>query len=669
MALKDALAKKGGLTLSQLANYDDLATDALVDRVYFWTTIRKNRMRYSACRGLHEEDIAKILRDTVIINKDPAKAMDQLLEQPGLKKYLQRLGTKDEKEHFKRHLRKYVNIYMPDCPWEVSTTNRYTIVSHEASVVARKEIKKNEVIKYLCGIQVAMTKEEEETLDLNKRDFSIVMSSRKKAPSLFLGPARFANHDCEANARLTTAGPNGMAIVSKRDIEVGEEITVSYGEDYFGEDNCECLCATCEKYRRNGWGPTKDSDSETTAEEPQEPEHDGPYSFRKKRRYGTDSAIASRDTTTEPTSTDRRKRRKTNASQPHDSPKSQSKKPRKNSIPQIKMERTDSQVSQEAPASTIEEEQRPTTASAKLRAMRIQQRNSWFATVLAAPESFSASSPGSLSDASQPSTQSTAATSVDEEVSPKIHPVRQLKTADIGTSRPVNGISEAAQPPIEVKVDASEVQVTNSGTHPRRESSESALSELSDSVAFDDANQQLVRQKRLKTPPRTRSQSHAAHPPPVPIPTIESTEPEDAYQRHPGDYTLTPLLLAAKYSRWVVCRTCDADFVQEEAYLTRAACPRCERHSKLYGYTWPKTDKEGKYDSEERVMDHRIINRFIPPDEEREIRKGKKTLQEELAKRRASSISEAERTRTESEGLSTPRRGGRTRSRLSAVFA
>ena len=33
MALKDALAKKGGLTLSQLANYDDLATDALVDRV------------------------------------------------------------------------------------------------------------------------------------------------------------------------------------------------------------------------------------------------------------------------------------------------------------------------------------------------------------------------------------------------------------------------------------------------------------------------------------------------------------------------------------------------------------------------------------------------------------------------------------------------------------
>lgn len=31
--LEEALKKKGGLTLSQLANYDDILTDALVDRV------------------------------------------------------------------------------------------------------------------------------------------------------------------------------------------------------------------------------------------------------------------------------------------------------------------------------------------------------------------------------------------------------------------------------------------------------------------------------------------------------------------------------------------------------------------------------------------------------------------------------------------------------------
>ena len=31
--LDEALKKKGGLTLTQLANYDDIITDALVDRV------------------------------------------------------------------------------------------------------------------------------------------------------------------------------------------------------------------------------------------------------------------------------------------------------------------------------------------------------------------------------------------------------------------------------------------------------------------------------------------------------------------------------------------------------------------------------------------------------------------------------------------------------------
>lgn len=33
MALDKALSKKAGLTLAQLASYDDLVTDALVDRV------------------------------------------------------------------------------------------------------------------------------------------------------------------------------------------------------------------------------------------------------------------------------------------------------------------------------------------------------------------------------------------------------------------------------------------------------------------------------------------------------------------------------------------------------------------------------------------------------------------------------------------------------------
>jgi hypothetical protein len=33
MTLKDALTKKGGLTLAALASYDDVITDAVIDRV------------------------------------------------------------------------------------------------------------------------------------------------------------------------------------------------------------------------------------------------------------------------------------------------------------------------------------------------------------------------------------------------------------------------------------------------------------------------------------------------------------------------------------------------------------------------------------------------------------------------------------------------------------
>ncbi len=62
-----------------------------------------------------------------------------------------------------------MSIYLPDCPWEVNTTNRYTIVTQEASITARRFIKRNEPIKYLSGIQVLITPEEEQEMALRKK--------------------------------------------------------------------------------------------------------------------------------------------------------------------------------------------------------------------------------------------------------------------------------------------------------------------------------------------------------------------------------------------------------------------------------------------------------------------------------------------------------------------
>ena len=58
---------------------------------------------------------------------------------------------------------------------------------------------------------------------------------------------RFLNHSCEPNAELLErkCGKRSgriLVVVVTRDIEAGEEVTINYGDDYFGED---CLCRPC----------------------------------------------------------------------------------------------------------------------------------------------------------------------------------------------------------------------------------------------------------------------------------------------------------------------------------------------------------------------------------------------------------------------------------------
>ncbi|GAM88886.1 hypothetical protein ANO11243_069200 [Dothideomycetidae sp. 11243] len=602
--LEDALAKKGGLTLSQLVDYDDRVTDALVDRVSYWAEIRKLRPGFHPVRGVREEDVCRIVQNHVILNKDPITAAQKLMDLPGLKKYNQSLKTKDEKEHFQRHLGRYVRIYMPDCPFEVCTTNRYTITTHEAAVFARKQIKKGDVIKYLTGVQVAMTKKEEEELDLKNRDFSIVMSSRKKTPSLFLGPARFANHDCNANAKLSTTGHHGMQIVCARNIEIGEEITVTYGVDYFGEDNCECLCATCEVLQRNGWTRRRKHRSKTkdtpAAESPMPEPVSTPdtYSLRRKRKFTfdanthspipTSSVSASASSSPAP-----RKRQKTHGDAALVTPALSVSSPRSPIISEVALKVT--------AAPNLRPVRSPATTSIRQSLTTKVNRRREYLSESSAPRSLSPAS--SLLGNSQASSTATDATSVD----------------DLPTTKTIKAESQSG--------------------------SESDLSELSAQCSLDDVALRVVRRRKQRgLAPTRQSLRHKSA-----IPTIEHsispcpydsdsassttssihshtdipTEPRPP-RRRPGDYTLTPLLLTNAYSRWIECRNCPDVFVQENAYQTRAYCPRCERHSKLYGFAWPKTDRDGKGDKEERVLDHRTVHRFVAPGEEKLERKGRR---------------------------------------------
>ncbi|KAF8861318.1 hypothetical protein BDZ45DRAFT_723939 [Acephala macrosclerotiorum] len=675
MPTKQSPQKKERLTLAQLAAYDDILTDALVDHVYFWTTIRKNKSAYHSSRGITEEAVTAILQKHVIIGKDSATAEAELLALPGLSKFSNSLKTDKEKDDFKRHLRKYINIYLPDCPFEVSSTNRYTIVTQEAAVTARRFIKKGEIVKYLCGIQVIMTEEEEELIKSSRRDFSIVVSSRNKTASLFLGPARFANHDCGASARLMTTGTNGMEIIAVRDIEIGEEITVSYGENYFGEDNRECLCQTCEEQCLNGWSKGQDGETKTIPKLSIEESTEG-YSFRRRRRR--DSVDSSRNESMTPDiqirpHVPKRTPRSLSRFKNNDSPMSPSVEPVQSETPQkrkrqssitsllspekvngltpqklkrhdeIRVEippmRAAEKVFDEPAQSQTplkrkrEEEVSPSPSGSAKRARKdttVKKEPSHLnLSTVAYPnltsEGSSCDSRGaSLSPSGTDNQTSTDATSVDEDtivVEPFINPtVSKLRRRRRGSRQT---LLEQAKSGESVLVGG-----TTSTEHPvLRDDTSSVLSELpSEMFDRDDSATSGKRQDKTtievkpKQPKGNKRRRKEAEP--------KSDMDHAPEVRVPGDYVLTPRLLVDLASAWITCKICEESFVQKDAYFTRSSCPRCERHSKLYGYMWPKTDKEGRDDSEERVLDHRTVHRFIRPVEEKQARKRNRSMTE-----------------------------------------
>lgn len=566
-------------------------------QAYFWTKTRKNRPKYIAMRGINGDDVGHLLLRDVVVAKNVTKAEKEILDITGLKRYMAKLSSDREREWFRRHLRKYIQMYLPDSPFEVTTTNRYTITNHEAAICARQFIKKGQEVKYLSGTLVPMTAEEERDLDLTRKDFSIVMSSRRKSPSFFLGPARFANHDCDANGRLMTRGSEGMQVVANRDIDVGEEITVSYGEDYFGADNCECLCSTCERGLRNGWAPQTDTDAQSRTSTPGLNDEYGltSSSFSPKKRKSEPDADTDSNVLTP------HKRAKFN---PRCS-KLRSEVCLDDDVASTEPVKVDSALNdqpetREAKPDLIitqcEEKTGDATESTGNNAAIDNGSQSTVTTDCDSPTSLTA-------EESQRSSASTAPTSVCEGA---------VDDKTEGVVRSPGEVTESHEKNIETP--SGEPSTTTADVVPEPNAMDTierrlnvcdndAASELSETLDHVDKPEAVADPPKKKRAPRKKK-------------VYQSVETEPPRSRTPGDYTKTYRLLAQPYDRWVDCHTCSDWFVQHNSYLTRRECPRCERHSMLYGFRWPKTDKEGPADDEERVMDHRTIHRFLHREEE-----------------------------------------------------
>ncbi|KAJ2358699.1 histone lysine methyltransferase Set9 [Coemansia erecta] len=249
MSLGSAVTSMDALTLSK---YDDLLSDVLLDQVGLWFQTRKMFPRYRQVRT-SEAALTGIVQRVASGGMELAAAVDALLEQDYIAAFLKNKSQVRQAD-FRLHAGRYFSMYLPGAGYEVGQTLRYCPVTGqgEARVVATKRYTLGMVISLCSGSVARLSDDETRRMEAERADFSVIWWRKKKAMCLFLGPARFVNHDCDSNCQFTALGSDAICFQALRTIEPGEEITTHYGSSYFGENNCECLCATCEKYSR-GW--------------------------------------------------------------------------------------------------------------------------------------------------------------------------------------------------------------------------------------------------------------------------------------------------------------------------------------------------------------------------------------------------------------------------------
>ncbi|KAG6378244.1 hypothetical protein JVT61DRAFT_13950 [Boletus reticuloceps] len=171
--------------------------------------------------------------------------------------------TQKQINAFATHASRYFELYHPGGCIEIAHTSRYSHKTgkSELCILATRPLSLGMVIAELKGSMAHLSKEEDKELkrtDLRnldiRRDFSVIHSRQMKKNHLFLGPARFVNHDCDNNCELFREGKY-ITFRVLRPIAVGEEITAHYGDGYFGSKNRYCLCETCERNGRGGYRP------------------------------------------------------------------------------------------------------------------------------------------------------------------------------------------------------------------------------------------------------------------------------------------------------------------------------------------------------------------------------------------------------------------------------
>lgn len=230
----------------QLAESDDIASSLVLDTMLGFTT-HKMAARFRPLKV--DREVVKKALERYEEDGNIEQAYNEIVFNAGdWERCFFITKSKPQIAAFKEHVFRYIGIFNRNAGYQVVTCNRYSGEERGAKVVATCEWSKGDKLPFLCGCIAEMTEEEEKKLlRPGENDFSIMFSCRKNLSQLWLGPAAYINHDCRPNCKFVSTGRDTACVKVLRDLEPGEEITCYYGEDFFGDQNSNCECVTCER--------------------------------------------------------------------------------------------------------------------------------------------------------------------------------------------------------------------------------------------------------------------------------------------------------------------------------------------------------------------------------------------------------------------------------------
>ncbi|XP_037087316.1 histone-lysine N-methyltransferase Suv4-20-like [Pollicipes pollicipes] len=234
------------LSPQELSNCDDIATALTIDP-YLGFITHKMCIRYRPPR-LNKKELQNIIL-AFVKDQNYQDAYRRLYHSEAMSQLLVFFKHRVNRDDLQDHVMKFLAVLSAESGVTIMGCTRYSLEDNAgARVCATRSWSRNEEIQFLVGCIAELSEEEEnQLLQPGKNDFSVMYSTRKKCGQLWLGPAAYINHDCDANCTFVATGRQTATVRTLREIQPGEEVTCNYGGDFFGDNNCYCECETCER--------------------------------------------------------------------------------------------------------------------------------------------------------------------------------------------------------------------------------------------------------------------------------------------------------------------------------------------------------------------------------------------------------------------------------------